>query len=116
MEEANANAHPSRDSILDAIHGLKIHFALQLQKVITSYQALKDTIGVFLERLTSPESRVGKMEDDISTLTSKEPCRCQKVQELTLNVADLENRSWRSNLRLIGLPERAEEEDITAFL
>ncbi|KAI4824685.1 hypothetical protein KUCAC02_013183 [Chaenocephalus aceratus] len=38
------------------------------------------------------------------------------VEELVLEVDDLENRSRRSNLCLVGMPERKEGIDMCAFL
>lgn len=116
LEGASASAQQTEASVLAAIQSLKIHFTAQLQEVITSNQEIKDAIGVFSERLTSAETRISKVEDDVSSLTSKEASLHKKLQELQLKVDDLENRSRRSNLRLVGLPENTEQGEITIFL
>lgn len=115
MEGACASAQQTETSVLAAIPSLKIHFTAQLQEVITSNQEIKDAIGVFSERLTSAETRISKVEDDVSSLTSKEASLQKKLQELLLKVDDLENRSRRSNPRLVGLPENTEQGEITIF-
>ncbi|MEQ2289370.1 hypothetical protein AMECASPLE_032282 [Ameca splendens] len=97
MEEAspNANSQTTETNVLDAIQALKIHFSTQLREVVTSNQEIKDTVGVFLERLNSAESHIGNVEDSLSSLTSKEASLRKMVQELTLKVDDLENRNRR---------------------
>uniref|UniRef100_A0A3B4EYR5 L1 transposable element RRM domain-containing protein n=1 Tax=Pundamilia nyererei TaxID=303518 RepID=A0A3B4EYR5_9CICH len=116
MEGATANAQQIEAGVLAAIQSLKVHFTAQLQEVIISNQEIKDAIGVFSERLTSAETRISKVEDDVSFLVSKETSLHKKIQELQLKVDDLENRSRRSNLRLVGLPENTEQGELTIFL
>lgn len=116
IEEANACSQSSEANLLEAIQALKTHFTTQLQEIITSNQEIKDTIGVFLERLTSAESRISNLEDGVASLTGKETSIQKKIQDLTLKVDELENRSRRSNLRLVGLPEKTEQGDTAAFL
>uniref|UniRef100_A0A3Q2PSW3 L1 transposable element RRM domain-containing protein n=1 Tax=Fundulus heteroclitus TaxID=8078 RepID=A0A3Q2PSW3_FUNHE len=118
MEEASASSQTSETNLLEAIQTLKTHFTIQLREIITSNQEIKDTIGGggFLERLTSAESRISDLEDAATSLTSKEASLQKKIQELSLKVNELENNSRRSNLRLVGLPEKTEQGDIAAFL
>ncbi len=61
------------------------------------------------------ETRISKAEDDSSSFDSKETSIQNKVCDLTLKLDDLETRSWRLNLRLIGLPEKTEEGDAMRF-
>uniref|UniRef100_A0A3Q0T2G0 L1 transposable element RRM domain-containing protein n=1 Tax=Amphilophus citrinellus TaxID=61819 RepID=A0A3Q0T2G0_AMPCI len=105
MEEAIASPQTNEASVLEAIH-----------EVITSNQEINDTIGVFLERLSSAETHIGNVEDKVTSLKSKETSLRKKVEEIALKVDDLENRSRRSNVRIIGLPEKTEHGEITAFL
>ncbi len=98
MEEANAIDQANEANILAAIHLLRKDFT-QLREVITSNQEIKDAIAVFSERLYTAETLISKVEDDIPSLVSKERSLQKKALELTLKVDNLENRSWRSNLR-----------------
>lgn len=111
LEDANVGAN-----ILAAIGSLRTDFSTQLREVVLSNQEIKEAIGAFSERLTVAESRISKAEDDISELTGREKSLQKKVQELTIKLDDLENRHRRSNLRLIGLPEKTEGGDAVAFL
>ena len=114
--DANASHQDDGANILAAIHLMRADFTVQLREVVSSNQEIKEAIGAFSERLTAAESRISKAEDDISALTGKEKSLQKKVQELTLKLDDLENRHRRSNLRLIGLPEKTEGGDAAAFL
>lgn len=49
-----------------------MHFTTYLREVITLNQEIKDVIGVFSESLTSAESRISKVEEVVSSLTSWE--------------------------------------------
>lgn len=49
-----------------------MHFTAYLREVITLNQEIKDVIGVFSESLTSAESRISKVEEVVSSLTSWE--------------------------------------------
>lgn len=52
----------------------------------------------------------------LTTLQSTTSALEKKVAALSWKIDDLENRSRRSNLRLVGLPEKSEGSDACAFL
>lgn len=110
-----AVSRPRVIAIHDAIQSLKMHFTTYLREVITLNQETKYVIGVFSEGLTSAESRISKVQEVVSSLVGRPLVIELNCQELQLKVDDLENRSRRSNMRLIALP-RAEPGEITAFL
>ena len=56
------------------------------------------------------------MEDDVSALNKTTKQLRQQVESLEAKMEDLENRSRRSNVRLIGLPENAERKDACTYL
>lgn len=114
--KANADQQDDGADILSAIRTMRADLSVQLRELASSNQEIKEAISAFSERLTAAESRISKAEDDISALTSTEKSTQKKVQELTLKLDDLENRHRRSNLRLIGLPEKTEGGDATDFL
>lgn len=116
LDDANVAHQDDGANILAAIRLMRADFSTQLRKVVSSNQEIKEAIGIFSERLTAAESRISKAEDNISGLTSKEKSLQKKVHELTLKLDDLENRHRRSNLRLIGLPEKTEGGDAVSFL
>ncbi|KAK1903568.1 LINE-1 retrotransposable element ORF1 protein [Dissostichus eleginoides] len=67
-------------------------------------------------RITEAEERIGKTEDDLNSMQSAIKKLQDKCATLEMKVEDQENRGRRNNLRLIGLPENAEGQDVCAFL
>ncbi|KAK1903404.1 LINE-1 retrotransposable element ORF1 protein [Dissostichus eleginoides] len=67
-------------------------------------------------RITEAEERIGKTEDDLNSMHSAIKKLQDKCATLEMKVEDQENRGRRNNLRLIGLPEKAEGQDVCAFL
>uniref|UniRef100_H3A438 L1 transposable element RRM domain-containing protein n=1 Tax=Latimeria chalumnae TaxID=7897 RepID=H3A438_LATCH len=63
-------------------------------------------------RLDTSERRIGDIEDRVYHLENV----LSEVHRLREKCDDLENRTWRSNLRLIGLPEGIEGKDPILFL
>lgn len=68
------------------------------------------------ERVTEAETRIGRAEDIIHPLQHSCEDLQRQIQQLAQKHDDLENRSRRSNLRFIGLPEGAEGTDPATFL
>lgn len=77
---------------------------------------VREDLSYFAERLTEAESRIGQAEDDISGLQG----RVSKFEKTSLNLAsalDLaECRSRRSNIHILGLPNRVEGNNPVSFL
>ncbi|KAJ4932002.1 hypothetical protein JOQ06_010437 [Pogonophryne albipinna] len=67
-------------------------------------------------RLPEAEERLGAVEDDASVLNKTTKQLRQQVESLEAKMEDLDNRSRRSNVRPIGLPENAERKDACTFL
>ena len=67
-------------------------------------------------RVTEAQDRISTNEDEFAALLVQNTAMKTTVEELVLKVDDLENRSRRSNLRLVGMPERKEGIDVCALL
>ncbi|KAI2645992.1 LINE-1 type transposase domain-containing 1 [Labeo rohita] len=68
------------------------------------------------KRIGEAEDRISQTKEDITMLRQKAKKLEQTVETLTNKIQDLEDRGRRSNLRMVGLPERAEGSDACAFL
>lgn len=127
---SDANISEAGD-ILQAIHslknelGMKLDTALQtlqsdfgqrLDTVLETVQSVQGDFNIFSGRLTEAEERLGRAEDGVVRIEKTAEVLQRTVEKLTAKVDDLENRSRRSNLRLIGLPENAEGRDVCSFL
>lgn len=67
------------------------------------------------ERVKEAEERISRVEDQLPTLSQTVKTHTQQINSLLLKVDDLENRSRRSNLRLVGVPEKEEGRDPVAY-
>uniref|UniRef100_A0A3Q3MQ47 L1 transposable element RRM domain-containing protein n=1 Tax=Labrus bergylta TaxID=56723 RepID=A0A3Q3MQ47_9LABR len=68
------------------------------------------------EQVNELEHRVSSNEDDITDLARRVKVLEKENTDLKAWVEDAENRSRRSNLRFIGIPERAEGNNILGFM
>lgn len=60
------------------------------------------------ERATLIETRISELEDQF-TPVQRDTCRnIQSIAALPAKTEDLENRCHRSNVRLVGVPEKVE--------
>lgn len=107
---------PGAAGILEAIASLKNDFSSKFHGVLTAINESKSDFKDFSGRLEQAESRIGDMEDDIANEKTRITILEKQVSELTSKVDDLENRSRRSNLRLVNHPEKVEKGDAAAFL
>lgn len=107
---------PGAAGILEAIIALKDEFGSKFDGVLTAINGIKSDIKDFSGRLQQAENRIGDVEDEVASEKTKLAVMEKQVSELTSKVDDLENRSRRSNLRLVNLPEKVEKGNAAAFL
>uniref|UniRef100_A0A3B4VAQ2 L1 transposable element RRM domain-containing protein n=1 Tax=Seriola dumerili TaxID=41447 RepID=A0A3B4VAQ2_SERDU len=72
--------------------------------------------GSSLTKLDGSLQIVSSNEDDITDLVKRVKALEKENTDLKLWAEDAENRSRRSNLRFIGIPERAKARDIVGFM
>ncbi|KAJ1193409.1 hypothetical protein NDU88_002707 [Pleurodeles waltl] len=77
---------------------------------------LRADLRVVSERLVANEQQVTSMQRDIDTLKTSVTALEVKTHKLELRVAEAEGRAHRSNLRVVGFPEGAEDTNPEAFL
>lgn len=84
--------------------------------VLTEIKALRGDIKLMAARVTLAEERIGTNEDDIAAIKTANANMEGELAALARKVEDLENRSRRNNVRLVGLEEKKEGRDMCAFL
>ncbi len=118
--EANSEEGTSdvnqESAILEAIHSLKSDFAVRFDGLLQAINGVQCDLKFLTTRVTETEDRVGTEEDNVSELQTQNAKLKTAIESLSLKIDDLENRSRRSNLRLVGLPEKIEGKDMVAFL
>ncbi|KAJ1207739.1 hypothetical protein NDU88_003129 [Pleurodeles waltl] len=75
-------------------------------------KSIRADIAGFHSRVMGLEHRVGTLETHMSTAQDRD----QDLSFLQSKVTDLEDRSRRDNIRLLGIPENEEGTDVQAFL
>ncbi|KAK7938362.1 hypothetical protein WMY93_001688 [Mugilogobius chulae] len=106
----------SHPDVMSAIKSMQTDFASRFDSLLNAIRGVQNEIQLIATRVSQTEDRIGNNEDDIATL-KKDNCTLKgELEALTRKVDDLENRSRRSNLRLVGLPEKAEGRDMCSFL
>lgn len=68
------------------------------------------------DRVKEAENRVSTLEDQLPPMSKAIQSHAQDIAALLNKVDDLENRSRRNNVRLVGVPEKAEGRNLVAFL
>ncbi len=68
---------------------------------------VKNQMGDCFVRLTEAEDGISQTEDTVNKLQSTAKMLEDKIMFLSAKTKDLENRSRCSNVRLVGLPEKA---------
>ncbi|KAJ1098689.1 hypothetical protein NDU88_005739 [Pleurodeles waltl] len=75
-------------------------------------KSMRSDIAGFQSRVTGLEHRVGTLETQVATSQDRD----QDLLYLRSKLTDMEDRSRRDNIRLLGIPENEEGTDIQAFL
>ena len=121
MADANASngdsdVAASSSPILNAISALKEDFALRFDGLFSAIKGIQCDMKAVSLRVTEAEDRISTNEDDVASLKTQTSTMKAVIEELVSKVDELENRARRSNLRLVGLPEKVEGSDMCVFL
>lgn len=123
--ETSSSSTEQTDTVLHEIRALSARLGnidgrfdtieRRLDDISTSVSAVHETLSNLSQRVSSNESRLTEAEDRISTTEDTLRARegefstlTRMVTQLQAKVDDLENRGRRKNLRIVGLPEKAE--------
>lgn len=106
----------SSSSILNAISAMKGEFVLRFDGLFSAIEGIQSELKAVSVRVTEAEDRISTNQDDVASLKTQSNTMKAAIEELVAKVDDLENRARRSNLRLVGLPEKEEGSDMCAFL
>lgn len=106
MDQLSAEFAKQRTSLRDDISCLIQEAIKPLQ---TSLDSLQTTVSSFQKRLTSVESVAGDNFERVAAVESTIAELQTQNQSLLDRLDDLENRSRRTNLRIINIPEGSED-------
>lgn len=97
------------DKMLALINGRFDKLEQKLQEVKDSQDELLEKVESVEEQMLDHESRITRLESTVSSLK-------EENGSLKLKVDDLEGRSRRNNIKIIGIPEKEEEGRPTEFV
>ncbi len=103
-------------NIMKAIMSLKSRLYKKIDGVQTTITEVRKEIQECTGCIAQAEQRISDAEDNINGLISRVSTLENTVSALSSKVEDLECRSQWNNVRLVGLPEKAEGQDTVAFL
>ncbi|KAF3832203.1 hypothetical protein F7725_025868 [Dissostichus mawsoni] len=106
-QEANTELTGAKEEILTAISSLKSEFSNRLEEILTAVEETRKDLTDCTERITQAEVR-SSTEDEHAVL--------EETQVLEDKFVDMETRSGLNNLRVVNLPEGAEDPDTCSFL
>lgn len=81
-----------------------------------SMDTLQSSLDSFGSRLTEAETALQLCDDRITALESKCAALESSNKKLVAKTEDLESRSRRQNLRVLGIPEKMEGPQVTSFM
>ena len=114
--ETSDSGEKTNEDIMKAIISLKSGLYKKIDAVQLTITDVKKQVQECTGRITHAEQRISDAEDNVNELLTKVSTLENTVKSLTNKVDDLECRSRRNNVRLVGLPEKAEGQDAAAFL
>lgn len=76
-------------------------------------RSIKETLALHTQQLRELEDRVAAVEEDLTDIHNSAAETDGVIKFLLEKVDDLENRSKRNNLRIVGLPEAYTNSDLT---
>lgn len=95
-----------------SVDGLKEQFGGLTETV----SLLRKDFQKIRERTTAVEARISEVEDQMPPITRDNRKALLQAAQATAKTDDIENHLRRNNVRIVGLPERVEGRDPTAFI
>ena len=89
----------------EVLKGVEASFDKKIDPVLKKLEACSSKIATLDSRITEAESRISNSEDAAATHITKLSEVESKLEAALEKIDDLENRSRRCNIRVIGLPE-----------
>lgn len=114
-DKLEAMAGEESSTVLSTIHLMQKDFSKKFEDVLAGINGIKSELQSQANRITEAEDRIGRAEDNVDAMNSTIKKLQEKCATLETRVEDQENRGRRNNLRLVGLPERAEGQDVCIF-
>lgn len=107
--DASSASSPSTSDVMNAIKGMEKRITDKIDGVLEKVKEITERVEEAEERISGAEDEVTQLKTRVNTLESQVKLQLEKLDEM-------ENRSRRNNVRLVGLPENEEGRDAGKFL
>lgn len=117
--EDNVSTVPTISDVFSAISSCNTSLAtmtLHMGGLKADMALIRNDLQKINDRVEAAEGRISTVEDQLPSMQKTLKTATLQIAALLSKVDDLENRSRRSNIRLVGVPEKAEGRDPVAFL
>ncbi|KAJ1186990.1 hypothetical protein NDU88_003769 [Pleurodeles waltl] len=85
---------------------------LKISDLSMASVSIRTDIACFREKVTDLDQHLTTVEEHVEMV----PEHDAELRTIQAKITDLEDRSWRDNVRFFGIPEHKEGTDIKAFL
>ncbi|KAJ1192952.1 hypothetical protein NDU88_002258 [Pleurodeles waltl] len=112
---SDSRSTDATNHILQAITAVGRHLeamVLKISDLSTAFTSIRADIARFHVTVTDLDQPLMTVEYRIAPM----PVQDTEIQHLQAKITDLEDRSWRDNVHLFGIPELKEGSDVKAFL
>ncbi|KAJ1203009.1 hypothetical protein NDU88_006804 [Pleurodeles waltl] len=103
-------------TILQAIKDTKLSLESQIAAVMSEVGLFRDHKGKLLDRSKVSKDQISNVMPQVADLIKKCAATDKKLQRLGGKIKDKEVRSQHHNIRLVGVPEKAEGPSIKLFV
>lgn len=104
------------DTLLAAIQQSTASLTGKIDEVRIDVNLLRQDMQTLRERVKETEDRISHLEDAAAPIPERLSTLEKAASQWSMRADDLENRLRRNNVRILGLPERAEGADPCAFI
>lgn len=114
----DATSEPTLRDVLLAVNKCNTSLSsltIQMGTLKEDVGLIRQNIQKIKERTTAVETRVSEVEDQLASTQTDTRRHTQQISSLMAKVDDLENRSRRNNVRMVGIPERVEGANSTEY-
>ena len=107
---------PSRADLMEAIRGSREALETQIAGVSIEVNLLRADLRKVSDKVTTAEDNITSLQTEVRHLKKQVSHLTNATETLADKAEESEGRARRSNLRLLGFPERAEGRAAEAFL
>lgn len=115
-EQSKSNSDPSNRDLLEAITAIRTSLEVRIDTVAIDVALIRENMKKITERLGVVETTTKDLTDETTQLREQVKELRTSQETMTLQLDDYEGRMRRNNIRLIGIPERAEGQATDLFV